>query len=119
MTSGSVIGTLADKATDEDYNETIYFYLINQRRYGIQLDRNGTLRLSETIDFNNSLPSNGKELIFTVIAKNFGPIRDRSDYDEAKVVINIIGANRLSHFNQSNYICNGDASICSGEFSDN
>uniref|UniRef100_T1KXU3 Cadherin domain-containing protein n=2 Tax=Tetranychus urticae TaxID=32264 RepID=T1KXU3_TETUR len=113
MTAGSVIGSLADKATDEDYNETIYFYLIKHGRFGIELDRNGTLRLTETIDFNDVHSDKG--LSFTVIAKNAGPIRDRSDYDEAKIVINIIGANRLSHFNQSNYICNGDKSICSDD----
>ena len=114
---GTVLGSLKNSATDEDYNEPIQFYLIKNKRFGVDIDRNGTLLIVDRIDFGKA--ARNEETIFPVIVKNSGPIKTKKDYDEAQIIFNLGGLARPIKYNQTNYICKlgigSDNAFCKGK----
>ncbi|RWS13099.1 cadherin-related tumor suppressor-like protein [Dinothrombium tinctorium] len=102
---GTVIGSLKGSASDEDFNDTIYYCLIMYKKFGVDMDNTGLISIRSVINFEAESHKEAEEFRFTVIAKNAGPIRSESDYDEATLIINLIKANGSPMFNQSTFSC--------------
>ncbi|RWS04941.1 hypothetical protein B4U80_12617, partial [Leptotrombidium deliense] len=98
---GTVIGSLQGSAVDEDFNDTIQYFIVKNKKFGIEVDNKGLISIRSAINFEKESRNSAEEFKYMLIAKNPGVIRSEADYDEASLLINLIKANGSPVFNQS------------------